>query len=483
MANDLRSVFMETLGCARNDVDSEELAARLILDGWVLTDSADNADAVVVNTCGFVDVAKKDSIDAILAASEFKSGPDGPVVVAVGCLAERYGSELAETLPEADAVLGFDDYADIGARLRSILAGEQHVPHAPRDRRQLLPIAPVDRTVATISLPGHGQTDAIPGWSPPVLRTRLDGSPVAPVKLASGCDRRCTFCAIPSFRGSFISRPPTDILAEIAWLVEEGVREVVLVSENSTSYGKDLGDLRLLESLLPAIGEGTTIARARVAYLQPAEVRPGLLQVMADTAVIAPYYDISFQHASPTVLRRMRRFGGIEEFCDLIDTIRTLDPAAGIRSNVIVGFPGESDEDFMILRNFLERAQLDAIGVFGYSDEEGTEAFTFADKVPQEVVDARVREITALAEELMAQRAEDRIDSTVEILVETVENVDGEWVATGRAGHQGPDDAECIITVARTSLEQAPVVGSMVVARVVGCEGLDLLTQLVVESE
>lgn len=483
MATQTRTVFLETLGCARNDVDSEELAARLLGDGFVLVDAAEGADAVVVNTCGFVDVAKKDSIDAILAAAELKDGATGPVVVAVGCLAERYGEELAQSLPEADAVLGFDDYADIGSRLRSILAGEQHVPHAPRDRRQLLPIAPVDRTESGVAVPGHGQTDDVPGWTPPVLRKRLDGSPVAPVKLASGCDRRCTFCAIPSFRGSFISRPPADVMAEIAWLAGEGVREVVLVSENSTSYGKDLGDIRLLESLLPAIGQGTSILRARVAYLQPAEVRPGLLEVMARTDVVAPYFDLSFQHASPKVLRRMRRFGGIEEFCELIDTIRALDPDAGIRSNVIVGFPGEDDEDFATLAAFLERARLDAVGVFGYSDEEGTEAYDFADKVPQDVVDARVREITALAEELMAQRAEDRIGSIVEVIIETVERTDEGWSAWGRAGHQGPDDAESIVTSGAGGDREPPAVGALVRARVVGCEGLDLLCEQVAEGE
>ena len=169
--------------------------------------------------------------------------------------------------------------------------------------------------------------DGALAWQPPILRTRLENSPVAPVKLASGCDRRCTFCAIPSFRGSFISRPPADVVAEVAWLAGLGVTEAVLVSENSTSYGKDLGDLRLLESLLPAIGQGTDIARIRVAYLQPAEVRPDLLTVMANTEVVAPYFDLSFQHASGTLLRRMKRFGGKDSFLELIATIRDLSPA------------------------------------------------------------------------------------------------------------------------------------------------------------
>ena len=283
--SDNGKVAVVTLGCARNEVDSEEMAARLALGGWTLVDDPEDADAVLVNTCGFVDVAKKDSIDALLAVADLKDEGSGPkAVVAVGCLAERYGRDLAESLPEADAVLGFDDYPDIAETLRRIVGGEHHVAHAPTDRRHLLPITPVERPAATASVPGHGASheDApAHGWTPPVLRRRLDGSPVAPVKLASGCDRRCTFCAIPSFRGSFVSRPPLDVVAEISWLVEQGVREVVLVSENSTSYGKDLGDLRLLEALLPRIARDTAIQRVRVAYLQPAEVRPDLLTAIA----------------------------------------------------------------------------------------------------------------------------------------------------------------------------------------------------------
>lgn len=466
------------MGCARNEVDSEEMAGRLAAEGWELVDDPASAQAVLVNTCGFVEVAKKDSIDAILAAADLKSG-DGPTaVVAVGCLAERYGSELAESLPEADAVLGFDDYPDIGERLLAIIAGEQHVPHTPRDRRRLLPIAPADRAAAAIAIPGHGdgdgEDDRPPGWAPPVLRRRLDGSPVAPVKLASGCDRRCAFCAIPSFRGSFVSRPPADVLSETRWLAGEGVREVVLVSENSTSYGKDLGDLRLLEQLLGSFGD-SGIARVRVAYLQPAEVRPDLIDIIATTSEITPYFDLSFQHASPTLLRRMRRFGGRAEFLDLIARIRQLAPHAGIRSNVIVGFPGETEEEYAELLAFLEEARLDAVGVFGYSDEEGTEAASLPGKVDPEIVQQRLDETTALVDELMAQRAEDRVGERVEVLVELLEEDEsGERVAVGRAAHQGPDDASTTVLLRDVMVD----VGDLVVATVIDVDGVDLIAEV-----
>lgn len=468
-------VSIVTLGCARNEVDSEELAARLAADGWELATDPGESDAVIVNTCGFVDVAKKDSIDAVIAAADLKDDAGGPrKVVAVGCLSERYGRDLAGELREADAVLGFDDYPHIAERLRQVMAGEVIEAHAPADRRTLLPIAPVDRRATDAVVPGHG--DHVPGWAPPVLRRRLDDSPVAPVKLASGCDRRCAFCAIPSFRGSFVSRDPAEVLAEIAWLVEGGVREVVLVSENSTSYGKDLSDLRLLEALLPAIGRGTDIARVRVAYLQPAEVRPGLLEVIARDPVIASYFDLSFQHASPAVLRRMRRFGGRADFLALLDQIRALDPGAGVRSNVIVGFPGETREDLEELMGFLVDARLDAIGVFGYSDEEGTEAATYDGKVDQGEVSARVAEVSALADELMAQRAEERIGSRVEVLIESVEAEGDVVLAVGRAAHQGPDDSVTAVRLPGAEAHGVRV-GDIVAAIVVDTEGVDLIAE------
>lgn len=461
------SVAIVTLGCARNEVDSEELAGRLAAEGWDLVQDAEQADAVLVNTCGFVDVAKKDSIDAILAASDLKSTGKTQAVVAVGCLSERYGKELAAELPEADAVLGFDDYPDIADRLLRIVQGERPQAHTPSDRRLILPIAPVDRDDSSVHVPGHGD-EAAP-------RVRLEQGPVASVKLASGCDRRCAFCAIPTFRGSFVSRTPAEVLAEISELVRTGVKEVVLVSENSTSYGKDLGDLRMLESVLPKLAEQSGITRLRVAYLQPAEIRPGLIEVMAETDQVAPYFDLSFQHASASVLRRMRRFGGTEAFMGLIERIRDLEPEAGIRSNVIVGFPGETEDDVEELAQFLQKARLDAIGVFGYSDEDGTEALTMTDKIDSDVIRARVERITAMADEVMAQRAEDRIESTVQVIIERFdEDEHGGLVAVGHAGHQGPDDAETFIPVEEGEVS----IGDVVTAVVVDVDGVDLIAEL-----
>jgi ribosomal protein S12 methylthiotransferase RimO len=455
-----RNVAVVTLGCARNEVDSEELAGRLGAGGWGLVDDADAADVVLVNTCGFIESAKKDSIDTLLAASD-----TGAKVVAVGCLAERYGDQLAASLPEADAVLGFDSYADIAARLDDIAAGRPVAPHTPRDRRTLLPVTPVQRpaAAAAVAVPGHA-------WLPSAaVRTRLDDAPVAYLKLASGCDRRCSFCAIPAFRGAFVSRPPADVLAEARWLASTGAREVVLVSENSTSYGKDLGDIRALESLLPRLAAVEGIERVRVSYLQPAELRPDLLAAIATTPGVAPYFDLSFQHASTPVLRRMKRFGGTAAFLDLLARARELAPDLGARSNVIVGFPGESEADIAELERFLSAARLDAIGVFGYSDEDGTEAVGYDGKLDEDEITARVRHISALADELVAQRAEDRIGTRVEVLVE---EIDGDE-AVGRAAHQGPD----VDGVVRLADAGGVRRGQFAAAVVGGSDGVDLVAE------
>ncbi|ALO11409.1 Ribosomal protein S12 methylthiotransferase [Streptomyces venezuelae] len=464
-------------------------------DGWELVENAEEADVAVVNTCGFVEAAKKDSVDALLEANDLKDHGKTQAVVAVGCMAERYGKELAEALPEADGVLGFDDYADISNRLQTILNGGSVEAHTPRDRRKLLPLSPVERqeAAAAVALPGHGDAAEAPENVPadlpegvaPVsgprapLRRRLDTSPVASVKLASGCDRRCSFCAIPSFRGSFVSRRPSDVLNETRWLAEQGVKEVMLVSENNTSYGKDLGDIRLLESLLPELAAVDGIERVRVSYLQPAEMRPGLIDVLTSTEKVVPYFDLSFQHSAPDVLRAMRRFGDTDRFLELLETIRSKAPTAGARSNFIVGFPGETEADFAELERFITHARLDAIGVFGYSDEDGTEAATYERKLDQDVVDERLAHLSRLAEELTAQRAEERIGETLEVLVESLDEEDG-WI--GRAAHQAPEtDGQVVLTTADgTSPDLAP--GRMVSAKVVGTEGVDLVAECLFEE-
>ena len=456
-----RSVAIVTLGCARNEVDSEELAGRLAADGWALVDDVESAEVALVNTCGFIESAKKDSIDALLEANSLKGHGVTRAVVAVGCMAERYGEELAKALPEADAILGFDDYRDISVRLQRIVAGEKHVPHTPVDRRALLPIAPVERAAAR-----DANFASSVGAGGSLFRKRLGTAPWAPLKIASGCDRRCSFCAIPYFRGSFVSRRPAEIIEEARWLANEGVTEVFLVSENTTSYGKDLGDLRLMEKILPQIAAIDGIERVRLSYLQPAEMRPTLMQAMIETEKVVPYFDLSFQHASGPVLRRMRRFGDSEKFLHLITQIRALSPEAGIRSNVIVGFPGETEEDYQELAEFITHANLDAVGVFGYSDEDNTEALDLNDKVDPELIRERVDTLSMLVDELVSERAAQRIGEEVLVLIEDAE------AQEGRAEHQGPE-VDGTTSFVGTNFN----VGQYVVARIVDTLGADLIAQ------
>ena len=458
-----RTVALVTLGCARNETDSEELAGRLAADGWVLVSDPAKAEIAVINTCGFIESAKKDSVDALLEAHSLKGNGVTKAVVAVGCMAERYGNELASALPEADAILGFDDYQDISARLSTIIDGGKIKTHTPKDRRTLLPIAPADRADKKAA----AQIDS-PSPLGTVLRKRLDNAPIAPLKIASGCDRRCSFCAIPYFRGSFVSRRPTEIIEEAKWLADNGVSEIYLVSENTTSYGKDFGDLKLMEKMLPDLSKIDGIKRIRLSYLQPAEVRPSLLQAIVSVDKVVPYFDLSFQHANGDLLRSMRRFGDGEKFLHLITQIRALNPEAGIRSNFIVGFPGESDAQFMDLIEFLTQAQLDAIGVFGYSDEDKTEGKTLENKVAPELITERVNELSTLVDELITQRAEARIGQKVSVLIED------EAEQEGRAEHQGPDVDGSTFIKSRSKYR----VGEYVDAVVSDVLGVDLIAQV-----
>jgi ribosomal protein S12 methylthiotransferase RimO len=440
------------------------LAGRLAADGWQLVTDPADAEIAVINTCGFIESAKKDSIDALIQAHSLKANGVTKAVVAVGCMAERYGTELAQEMSETDAILSFDDYKDISARLNTIIEGGKIKAHVPKDRRTLLPIAPIDRA----ELKSKAASKEVNPLGT-VLRKRLDNAPIAPLKIASGCDRRCSFCAIPYFRGSFISRRPSEIIEEAIWLADQGVSELYLVSENTTSYGKDFGDLKMMEKILPELSKIGGIERIRLSYLQPAEVRPSLLQAMISVDKVMPYFDLSFQHANGDLLRSMRRFGDGEKFLHLISQIRALSPNAGIRSNFIVGFPSETDAQFMDLIEFLSLAQLDAIGVFGYSDEDKTEAADLDNKVAPELIAERVSELSTLVDELITQRSEMRIGEQIRVLIEDADEQEG------RAEHQGPDVDGSTFVKSRNKYR----VGEYVDAVVSDVSGVDLIAQVI----
>jgi len=427
-------VHITTLGCARNDTDSEQLAGALVADGLGLTDDPAQADVILVNTCGFIDAAKKDSIDVILGLADV-SEKHHAKLVATGCMAQRYGDELAANLPELAAVIGFADYPSIGTKMREIIG-----------------------VASPIKKPTTQPT-----------RVRLETGPFAPLKIASGCDRRCAFCAIPGFRGKYQSRPIDEVVAEAGWLVTQGVREVMLVSENSSSYGKDLGDRWALIKLLRRLSEVDGLDWVRVSYLQPAEITPALLDAMTSTPRVVPYFDISFQHASGPLLRRMRRFGDAPSFLHLLDQVRERCPAAGVRTSVIVGFPGETDDDLALLHDFLGRTRADAIGVFAYSDEEGTGAYTLDGHLSEDVISQRATQTGELATWLVESRAAERIGESVDVLVESLHPA-----IVGRAAHQGPE-VDGTTRLDWPPHTPKPAIGDLVPATITAAEGVDLV--------
>jgi ribosomal protein S12 methylthiotransferase len=365
--------WLETLGCPKNQVDSEKLAGTLEAEGHTAAAGPQAADLVVVNTCAFIEAAREESIEVILALSE-RRGADARLVV-TGCLAERYGDELAAALPEVDLVAGFGVPVTLTAR--------------PPDRASG-PVPAFD----LLNLPR------------PTAR-----APWAYVKVAEGCDRKCGFCAIPSFRGPQRSRAQSDILAEVDSL---RVEEVVLVAQDLASYGRDVGGRRAIEPLVSAVAERVT--RTRLLYLYPSELTDGLIDVMGATG--CPYFDLSLQHVSRRHLRRMRRWGDADRFLGRIDRIRAVHPEAALRSSFIVGYPGETEDDHDQLLAFLEAADLDWVGFFPFSAEEGTHAYGLPDQVAPELVAERLAECAELQDSITARRRRALVGHRLHVLVD-----------------------------------------------------------------
>lgn len=531
-------VAIVTLGCGRNEVDSDQLAGLFVREGMHVVEDTGAADVVLVNTCTFIAPAKQESVDTVLAACDLKStGARG--VVVVGCMAQRYPHDLADSIPEADAVVGFAGYPTLPGLVDDILEGRAHdrvigidASSTPAPARRGLPLVsltatapppaatpgpattPVDDTsidapwiapVPEAPFADAGATaaptatvqdtlDRVPATGPrfPVRQLASSGSPWAYLKIASGCDRLCTFCAIPSFRGRFRSRPIDEILAEAAWLTSQGVRELVLVSENTTSWGKDLpgsdgqaGGRDLQTTLLRELADVDGVDRIRLMYLQPAELRPRLLEAMADIPEVAPYFDLSLQHVSDPVLTRMARSGSPERFGRLVERIRELAPTAAFRSNFILGFPGETDADVAQLEEFLDTHELDWVGLFPFSREDGTPSDGLPDQVDEDVARARVERIASVQERAADRAAARWVGRAVEVLVEEHVRADGTGTlleTIGRSPREAPDtDGEVRLLSADGRPVDAPV-GRMVPARVVATEGVDLVAEVVFDG-
>jgi ribosomal protein S12 methylthiotransferase len=434
-----RTVYIRTLGCPKNETDSEHLKGMLEASGYTPTEDADGADVVVVNTCSFIDAARKESVDAIL--DHIAARQPGQKVLVAGCLVERYGKQLADELPEVDGFMSLGSYA----RAPDI------VDSAVKGVRQLC----FDSGKVPLSI------EARPTPS----------GPSTFVKISEGCDRVCTFCAIPAIRGGHRSRTGLQIEQEVRWLVERGVKEVVLVAQDMSLYGRDTEGHWGLPHLLRRLGEIDGLLWLRMLYQYPQYVNEDLLSAVADSTPAVPYFDLSLQHASGKLVRKMRRWGDGPKFLDLIGRIRDRFPEAALRSAFIVGFPGETEKDAEMLADFLPAAELDWAGFFPYSREEGTEAATFVrGRVPQAKIDARVAVLSEIQSEVAEKKRIALVGSDVEVLVESRDGLQ----TRGRTWREAPEvDAEVRLRKARSVR-----VGDVVRARVVSTDGLDLIAEV-----
>jgi len=423
-----RRYWIETLGCPKNQVDSDKLAGTLAADGLAPAAAPEDAEVVVVNTCAFVESARQESVDSVLAAADVLR--PGARLVVTGCMAERYGEELARALPEVDLVAGFGVPVSLGPK------------------------------PATAGGPDSRSVTAVPAFDLLNLPRPRSSAPWAYVKIAEGCDRACGFCAIPSFRGKQRSRSPESILEEVDGL---GVSEIVLVAQDLASYGRDVDGLGpgAIVPLVRAVSE--RVSRTRLLYLYPSDLTDGLVDAIGDTGV--PYFDLSLQHASRPLLRRMRRWGDGDRFLGRIDQIRSRWPEATFRSNFIVGYPGETEADHDVLLRFVEEAQLDWCGFFSYSLEKGTYAAGLDGAVRPALVTERLGELTELQDAITARRREALIGEKVEVLVDSP--------GVGRSHREAPE----IDGVVRVP-GWLPV-GEQATVLVTGAEGPDLEAEAV----
>jgi len=432
------TVWLTTLGCAKNQVDSEKLEAMLAEAGYESAASPGAADVVMVNTCAFIEDARRESVETILEMQDYKR-PDAKTIV-LGCMAQRFGVEVEQALPEVDAVLGLDRYGELVSTLDR-LTGWRPVTF----RRPVMDILhAVNRSRPTL--------------------------PYAYVKVAEGCDKPCTFCAIPLIRGPQRSRRPVNIAEEISGLVADGVSEVVLVAQDLAAYGRDIEAPGGIVELLELVDGIEGLRRLRLLYLYPKEIRPALIEQMSANPVIAPYFDLSLQHSSTRLLRLMKRSGGGDSYRELIESIRAASPQAALRSSFIVGFPGETDDEVEELASFLDEVRLDWAGFFPYSAEDGTPAAALDSRVDPEAVQERLRYLQGIQEDITAGTNAAMVGEKVVVLVDQVE----EGVPVARSYREAPE-IDGVINL------DAGQPGEWLIAEITGAYGAEL-SATVVES-
>lgn len=389
-------IAIVTLGCAKSAVDSSKMRTAIEAGGGLMVDDAGDADVIVVNTCGFIEPAKRESIDTLLEAASL-----GKRIIATGCLVERYGEELAEELTEVDLFVDLAGERNIWSLISEGAEGLSRGEEAER-------FAPSPRA---------------PG-----------GSPSEYLMIADGCSSRCSYCAIPSIRGPYRSRSLEEIVEEAAGFAESGVKELNIIAQDTSTYGIDLYGERKLPELLYRLSEIEEVEWLRLLYAQPQHITEELMEALVSTKACA-YLDLPLQHASDRIIASMRRWGSAGQYLNLINSLRERVPGIAIRTSVIVGYPGECDEDFEKLVEFTRAADLDYLGIFEYSREEGTHAASLPNQVDEEIVNERNRELSVLRDDMMLRKASARVGTKADVLLETVE--DGYIV--GRASWQAPE--------------------------------------------
>ena len=427
-----------SLGCAKNLVDTEVMLGHLDRAGCEFVRDLAEAELILVNTCSFIEAAREESIQTILEAAELKHTGRLKRLIVAGCLVQRYRDELREALPEVDAFVGLDELAQVAAELRP--AGPRPAS-APRSDLPVLAAGavapPAPAAVAAWNrstyLYDHAtpRRTATPAWT-------------AYVKIAEGCDHTCAFCAIPSFRGAFRSRRPESVVEEARALVARGVREISLIAQDSSHYGRDLGLADGLAELLQRLDGLADLRWIRVHYLYPNSVTPRLIETMARAERVVPYVDLPLQHADAAVLARMRRGGSAEAHLRLLERFRAAMPEVALRSTFIVGFPGESEREFEALLDFVRQARLEHLGVFTYSHEEGTPAQGLADDVPAAVKAERREALLELQQGIVFERSRRMIGRRVEVLVEGA-HPETEHLLAGRTARQAPEVDGCVL--------------------------------------
>ena len=416
----MKKVGFVSLGCPKNLVDSEVMMGHLKQNGYEITSDAADADTVVVNTCGFIDSAKQESIDTILEAAQLKTGGNAKRLIVAGCLVERYRDELKAEIPEVDAFIGTNQINDI----LSVCD--------PQTNTRSLPV---------VALGNQSATYLYDDSTPRVLATP---SHYAFVKIAEGCDRPCAFCFIPQMRGHFRSRRFGSIIAEAHQLAEEGVKEIILVAQDSSRYGEDLGKQDALARLLRELSHVDGIEWVRVMYTYPTHISDGFLDVLAEEPKAVKYLDMPLQHASQNVLKLMKRGGNRKSLERLIERVRRRVPGIAVRTTFITGFPGETENDFEELMSFVRNVEFDRVGVFTYSDEEGTPAFALPEKVQHRTAARRRTSLMKEQARISRRRNKARIGEVVRVLFEG-ESKETELLWQGRMETQAPDVDGCVL--------------------------------------